>query len=403
MVCDACSSVFPTGARPLRPELGERPHLVFVQAMRQRRQLNLGHGHNLYTHAAVNGRQRSGSRRDSGNVRSRWPSDIVTGIFGGPRAAPRARRWRRRRERGSRRLGRFPATSTRSSSTSAGREVAKCKTPVASSPPAASAARSWRPYSDSDLLVLCPKTPGPGCPDAGASRSSTRCGTPRSMPGMPCGRSPGAGLAASDLAAATALLDARFLTGTRGWPPTSWPVPQAGREDGTPGLRGASAGRAGGPALALRRHHLLLEPDLKNGPGGIRDLCVGRWAAHGPLPGPRIPEELLAKGVMTGVWRRRSSQRPSGCCASGAMHARPAAGRITCASRCRSESRRCPPRRAGHEGVIRPAVHPAVEALMHQSHAHATSSTRPSDSCSGRPARRARGPTRPVPLDGGTV
>ena len=28
----------------------------------------------------------------------------------------------------------------------------------------------------------------------------------------------------------------------------------------------------------------ILEPDLKNGPGGMRDLCVGRWAAAARRP-----------------------------------------------------------------------------------------------------------------------
>src|SRR5436190_888335 len=42
----------------------------------------------------------------------------------------------------------------------------------------------------------------------------------------------------------------------------------------------------------------LLEPDLKNGPGGMRDLCVGRWAAMARF-GTSDPKELQQKGVMT--------------------------------------------------------------------------------------------------------
>jgi [protein-PII] uridylyltransferase len=39
----------------------------------------------------------------------------------------------------------------------------------------------------------------------------------------------------------------------------------------------------------------LLEPDLKNGPGGMRDLCVGRWAAMA-----RFRDDP----IQAGCWRR---------------------------------------------------------------------------------------------------
>jgi len=43
----------------------------------------------------------------------------------------------------------------------AGREVAKCKTPVAVFATGGFGRCELAPYSDLDLLVLCPKTPGP--------------------------------------------------------------------------------------------------------------------------------------------------------------------------------------------------------------------------------------------------
>src|SRR6185503_21251194 len=95
----------------------------------------------------------------------------------------------------------------------AGREVAKCKTPVAVFATGGFGRAELAPFSDLDLLVLCAKTPGADVQalaeailyplwdakvDAGhAVRSYDQA----------------LKLPESDLAAATALLDARFLTG----------------------------------------------------------------------------------------------------------------------------------------------------------------------------------------------
>ena len=139
----------------------------------------------------------------------------------------------------------------------AGREVAKCTTPVAVFATGGFGRCELAPYSDLDLLVLCAKTPGPEVQtlaeailyplwdakvDAGhAVRSYDQA---LSLP-------------ASDLAAATALLDARFLTGDEdAGAPLPGCVPQAGGEDGRRGLRGPSAGRADGPPQPVRRHDL---------------------------------------------------------------------------------------------------------------------------------------------------
>ena len=95
-------------------------------------------------------------------------------------------------------------------------------------------------------------------------------------------------LPANDLAAATALLDARYLTGDRvlaGQVPAGG-VPRAGRQDRGGGLRRSPARRAEGtPQAALATPIFLLEPVRKSGPGGpARSLRgpLGRgWRASG--------------------------------------------------------------------------------------------------------------------------
>src|SRR5947208_2920854 len=116
----------------------------------------------------------------------------------------------------------------------------------------------------------------------------------------------------------------------------------------------------------------LLEPDLKNGPGGMRDLCVGRWAATARF-GTCDPKELLAKGVMTGRLAQAFVNATEWLLRVRiAMHA--AAGRRMDHLRFALQEAIAPvlcPDARDLGGVIRPAVHPAVEALMHQYHAHA--------------------------------
>ena len=84
----------------------------------------------------------------------------------------------------------------------------------------------------------------------------------------------------SDLTAATALLDARYLAGDRDM-----------AAEFLQRYRDARWRRPPGSFVARlldeqdKRHSrfgdtiFLLEPDLKSGPGGMRDMCAGRWAA----------------------------------------------------------------------------------------------------------------------------
>jgi UTP:GlnB (protein PII) uridylyltransferase len=88
--------------------------------------------------------------------------------------------------------------------------------------------------------------------------------------------------------------------------------------------RGRVAGSSPGSLVARlideqqKRHSrfgdtiFLLEPDLKSGPGGVRDLCAGRWAAFARF-GPAILTPC-------GIWarcrrarRRRSRPPATGC------------------------------------------------------------------------------------------
>src|SRR5579863_2493879 len=185
-------------------------------------------------------------------------------------------------------------------SEAAGPELAMCPTPVAILATGGFGRCELAPYSDLDLLVLCAKTPGPEVQtlaeailyplwdakvDAGhAVRSYDQA---LSLP-------------ASDLAAATALLDARFLTGDevlgrRFLDAFRKRVAKTAAEDFVARLRAEQTARHSRFGDTI----FLLEPDLKNGPGGMRDLCVGRWAATARF-GTSDPKELLAKGVMTG-------------------------------------------------------------------------------------------------------
>jgi [protein-PII] uridylyltransferase len=255
----------------------------------------------------------------------------------------------------------------------AGAEVEKCPVPVAILATGGFGRCELAPYSDLDLLVLCAERPGSEAQalaeailyplwdakvDAGhAVRSFDQA----------------LALPATDLAAATALLDARFLTGDQALAKKFLGAFQAriaatAAEDFVARLRAEQRARHSRFGDTI----FLLEPDLKNGPGGVRDLCMGRWAAMARF-GTGDPKALQALGVMTGrlavafqaatEWLLRVRI---------AMHT--AAGRRQDHLRFALQEAVAPvlcPEAQDRGGVIRPAVHPAVEALMHQYHAHA--------------------------------
>jgi [protein-PII] uridylyltransferase len=290
----------------------------------------------------------------------------------------------------------------------AGPEVAKCKTPVAIFATGGFGRSELAPYSDLDLLVLCGKTPGADVQalaeailyplwdakvDAGhAVRSYDQA---LSLP-------------ASDLAAATALLDARLLTGDEALGKKFLEafrarVAKTAAEDFVARLRAEQKARHSRFGDTI----FLLEPDLKNGPGGMRDLCVGRWAAMARF-GTADPQQLLNKGVMTGRLAQAFTNATEWLLRVRiAMHT--AAGRRQDHLRFPIQEAIAPilcPDAQDRGGVIRPAVHPAVEALMHQYHAHAKLIRNETERLLQRATARDenRRPSQPIPtLEGGPI
>src|SRR6185295_15806171 len=104
----------------------------------------------------------------------------------------------------------------------------------------------------------------------------------------------------------------------------------------------------------------------------MRDLCVGRWAAVARF-GTAEPRRLQELGVMTDrLATAFEAAREWLLRVRIAVHT--AAGRRQDQLRFALQEAVAPilcPNVKATEGDIRPAVHPAVEALMHQFHAHA--------------------------------
>src|SRR3954462_14218520 len=182
----------------------------------------------------------------------------------------------------------------------AGPEVAKCRTPVAIFATGGFGRDELAPFSDLDLLVLCAKTPG-----GEVQKLAEAILYPLWDAKVDAGHAVRAydqalALPANDLAAATALLDARFMLGDEKLAGKFLDafrarVAKTAAEDFVARLRAEQRERHSRFGDTI----FLLEPDLKNGPGGMRDLCVGRWAAMARF-GTSDPKELQAKGVMTG-------------------------------------------------------------------------------------------------------
>jgi [protein-PII] uridylyltransferase len=255
----------------------------------------------------------------------------------------------------------------------AGPELAKCRTPVAILATGGFGRGELAPFSDLDLLFLCAERPG-----ADVQKLSEAILHPMWDAKVDAGHAvrsydQALSLPASDLAAATALLDARFLVGdaklaAKFLAEFRARIAATAPEDFVARLRAEQRSRHSRFGDTI----FLLEPDLKNGPGGMRDLCVGRWAAVARF-GTSDPKELQAKGVMTGRLAAAFTSATEWLLRVRiAMHA--AAGRRQDHLRFPLQEAVAPvmcPDARDLGGVIRPAVHPAVEALMHQYHAHA--------------------------------
>ncbi|HEY2902154.1 MAG TPA: [protein-PII] uridylyltransferase [Polyangia bacterium] len=256
---------------------------------------------------------------------------------------------------------------------SAGPDVARCDTPVAILATGGFGRGELAPFSDLDLLVLCAERPGRAAQALAEAILYPLWDAKVDAGHAVRGYDQALSLPATDLAAATALLDARFLIGDRALADKFLAefhkrVAASAADDFVARLRAEQKARHSRFGDTI----FLLEPDLKNGPGGMRDLCVGRWAAMARF-GTGDPRALQAKGVMTervatafqaaNAWLLRTRI---------AMHS--AAGRRQDQLRFAVQEAVAPilcPNARASEGDIRPAVAPAVEALMHQFHAHA--------------------------------
>ena len=139
----------------------------------------------------------------------------------------------------------------------------------------------WAPYSDLDLVFLCAESP-----DANVANFASAVLHDLWDARLDAGHATRSvadthELAESDLTVATAMLDARFLMGDEGL-----------ARDFLSGFVARAGAQGQGNLVERLRHEqtsrhskfgdtiFLLEPDLKSGPGGIRDLCIGRWAAR---------------------------------------------------------------------------------------------------------------------------
>jgi [protein-PII] uridylyltransferase len=264
--------------------------------------------------------------------------------------------------------------------------------------------REFAPHSDLDLVFLCPEAP-----DARMEELAGAILHPLWDAKIDAGHAvrsiaEALELPATDLTAATALLDARFLAGDRAL------------GDRFLAMYGARVAGATPDGLVARlraeqraRHSrfgdtiFLLEPDLKNGPGGLRDLCAGRWAALARF-GTGNPRALEALGEMSARQAAAfEAAREWLLRVRVAVHL--AAGRRQDQLRFDLQEQIAPILHGDAKvppGDIRPAVAPAVEALMHHFQRHAKAVSRETERlmqrASGDPAHTPK--VVPVSLGG---
>ena len=267
--------------------------------------------------------------------------------------------------------------------------------------------RELAPYSDLDLLFLCAKNP-----DSKVEALARSILLPLWDAKVDAGHAvrsvaDGLGLPDKDLAAATALLDARFLVGDQHLASDFLAryearVAGAGPDGLVARLREEQEGRHSRFGDTI----FMLEPDLKNGPGGIRDLCVGRWAAQVGFHAS-TPARLEELGEM--------SARQSDALEHAidfilklrlALHL--ITGRRQDQLRFDLQERIAPifhVDSAAEDGDDRPAVTPAVEALMHDFQTHARTIAHATERLMQRVCSQSdnRAVTRPVVISAGAI
>jgi [protein-PII] uridylyltransferase len=188
-------------------------------------------------------------------------------------------------------------------------------------------------------------------------------------------------LAREDLTACTALLDARFVAGDAAlWARFGKEVPRVFDRDVNDVIRRLAREKD-------ERHArfgdtvYLLEPNVKNGQGGYRDLLVGLWAAKA-----RFRVRDFADLVRAGQASQRQVDSLVGARrffleirTAAHFAAKRKADRLTFETQEAIAPRLFPnPRASQHEGV-EPAVEPSVEALMQQYFLYAKAVTRETD------------------------
>ncbi|HLU64957.1 MAG TPA: hypothetical protein VKZ63_01695, partial [Kofleriaceae bacterium] len=242
--------------------------------------------------------------------------------------------------------------------------------------------REMCPFSDIDLLLLAPARL-----TSAAREAAEKLLYPLWDAGVRVGhavRDPAATaeLARGDLATATALLDARLITGDRG---LFSDLVQRTRRAVAPG---GNPNQLVGMLVAerQRRHDrfgdslYLLEPNLKQGIGALRDLCTAVWAARARWSAADLAD-LLALGHL--------SARQAAILADGLdfllrlrslvqLHAGRATDQLTFEIQ-EAIGPRLFPDAAPPPGDVRPAVAPAVEALMRRYYLHARAVVRVAD------------------------
>ncbi len=234
------------------------------------------------------------------------------------------------------------------------------------------------PYSDLDLLFLCAKPPDGAVEDLARAILVPLWDAKVDAGHAVRSVSDALALPATDLAAATALLDARFLTGDRGLANRflasyQTRVAKASPDGFVARLRAEQYGRHSRFGDTI----FMLEPDLKNGPGGIRDLCVGRWATQVRFK-TADPQKLHDMGEMSARQAAAmEAARDWFLRVRTAVHL--TAGRRQEQLRFdlqESIARLFHPDATSGPGEVRPAVAPAVEALMHDFQRHARTVSR---------------------------
>jgi [protein-PII] uridylyltransferase len=252
------------------------------------------------------------------------------------------------------------------------------------------------PYSDIDFILLAP----PGAVDA-ARRVADRLLYPLWDAGIRVGhavRTPrdAAHLASGDLSTATALLDLRHVAGEPG---LTGELARTARQVIAPGGNANDFVKR----LAAERQRrqdkfgdslYLLEPNLKHGIGALRDIDTALWAAKARWS-VRTPAELVPTGQLTSRQARMLEEAQDFLLMLRAR-LQLQAGRPLDQLTFEIQEAVAPalhPDARLPEGDIRPAVAPAVEALMQRYYLHARNVARLSD----RVLEMARVPARRKP------